>query len=383
MARPAPVGAGAIDQAGEARSPAIESLRAVAALAVLEGHVFGATRGYGPGAYASFFDRALLGGGFGVYLFFALTGYLLCRPFARRDLAGGRPLRLGRYAANRAVRILPLYYVVLIVYLVAFGHAGSPGMWWRYGLFVENLFPHLPPVDGPMWSLVVEVQFYALLPLLALGLAKVARGSARRAAVAIALVGLGASLVRLTLVTLPHGPDPRWVYSLPGTFVFFTSGLLLAVVDTAWRGRRPAGLRGPLARADLWLGLAAAIMLVVFWRYDLDALVVPATFLAVGAVALPLEAGPVTRALRWRPLAFLGVCSYSLYLWHFPIVNQVVGSAWAPHGFWALLALLVPLCGAVAVASYLSIERPFLRLRRNWGALAGRRDDPVAAANAP
>jgi peptidoglycan/LPS O-acetylase OafA/YrhL len=98
-----------VDQAGELRSARIESLRAVAALAVYVGHVFGQANAYDPArTQDTFLDRALLGGGFGVYLFFALSGYLLFLPFARRDYAGGRAVDYRRYAQNRAVRILPL-----------------------------------------------------------------------------------------------------------------------------------------------------------------------------------------------------------------------------------------------------------------------------------
>jgi peptidoglycan/LPS O-acetylase OafA/YrhL len=157
--------ASTINQAGENRQATVESLRALAALAVLEAHVFGVSRHYGAGAYATYFDRLLLAGGFGVYLFFALTGYLLYRPFARRDFASGSDVRLGQYATNRALRILPLYYFVLVVYLLTIDHGGSATTWWRSLLLLENFFPvTLAHVDGVMWSLVVEVQFYILLP---------------------------------------------------------------------------------------------------------------------------------------------------------------------------------------------------------------------------
>ncbi|MHB1854715.1 MAG: hypothetical protein ACYCS2_06645, partial [Acidimicrobiales bacterium] len=66
-----------VNQAGELRSARVESLRAIAALAVLEGHVYGVSVGFGATAYRSWLHRALLGGGFGVYLFFSLSGYLL------------------------------------------------------------------------------------------------------------------------------------------------------------------------------------------------------------------------------------------------------------------------------------------------------------------
>src|SRR5690348_5029166 len=91
-----------VEQACKIRSTRVESLRALAALAVLEGHVFGANVAYGRSAYDSWWHRTLLGGGFGVYLFFVLSGYLLYLPFARRDFGAGRRTHLRSYARNRA-----------------------------------------------------------------------------------------------------------------------------------------------------------------------------------------------------------------------------------------------------------------------------------------
>ncbi|MGH9301230.1 MAG: acyltransferase family protein, partial [Acidimicrobiales bacterium] len=366
----APVGSdGAIAQAGEVRSRAIESLRALAALAVVEGHIFGVSRHYGPGIYATFFSRARLAGGFGVYLFFPLTGFLLFRPFAQRYFGDGRPIRLGRYAANRAVRILPLYYVVLIVYLLAFDHGGSFTTWWRSALMLENFFPQtLNHVDGVVWSLVVEVQFYILLPFLAAGLARLARGSIYRCMGLVLILGALAEVVRLVTVTWVHNADVRWQYSLPSTFVFFTAGLLLALVQVAWAGRRPSWLRGVLLRSDLWCAGGIVLWAIVAYSYNLDILLVPAALLIIGAVSLPLQPGLSTRFLRWKPIAALGVASYSLYLWHFPLVQHIGAASWAPSNYLVLIILLVPLSCVVAGISYAVVEAPFLRLRRSWTA---------------
>jgi peptidoglycan/LPS O-acetylase OafA/YrhL len=346
-----------IDQAGETRSSAIESLRALAALAVLEGHVFGTSQAYGAGAYATFFDRARLGGGFGVYLFLALTGYLLYRPFAQRDLGDGRALRLGRYGANRAFRILPLYYVVLVVYLLWIDHGGSATTWLRSLFFLENYFPQtLAHVDGVMWSLVVEVQFYLLLPVLALTIRLLAARSAKGTVLVLVAIGVIAELIRLTAVTFATTPDVRWQYSLPATFVYFVPGMLLAVIHTRWRAERRFLSSGPGTRSSVWVAASLPFWALVFWRYNLDVLLVPATYLVVGAVALPLRGGVTQRVLQWRPLAALGVASYSLYLWHFPIVNQVGAASWAPHGYLGLLAICVPLSCVVALVSYRLVE---------------------------
>src|SRR3954467_15834245 len=147
-----------VNQAGELRSSRIESLRAVAALGVLVGHVLVIS----PGLHPAYLNRAVEGGGFGVYLFFALSGYLLFWPFARRDYGDGDAINLRRYAFNRAVRILPLYYFVLVVLLLLREDGGTLKQWLAFTRFSENFSTStFGTVDGVMWSLVVELHFYA------------------------------------------------------------------------------------------------------------------------------------------------------------------------------------------------------------------------------
>jgi len=178
-------------QAGEPRMARIESLRAIAALGVLFAHCYGTAHGYRAVVYATFLHRILLGGGLLLALFFALSGYLLFWPFVRRDYAGAGPVDLGRYARNRVLRIAPLYYVAVVILLLVREHGGSAEQWWRFGLFAESLSSRtVGTVDGLMWSLVVEVQFYILLPLGAAVLAYLASGDRRRATALVAIVGV-------------------------------------------------------------------------------------------------------------------------------------------------------------------------------------------------
>src|SRR2546423_3037352 len=105
----------AIDQAGEERLARFESLRALAALGVVVGHAWGIHQAFGAGAYRTFPERIVTGGGYGVFVFFALSGYLLFRPLARAAFGGGERVDLAGYARNRALRILPLYYAVVAI----------------------------------------------------------------------------------------------------------------------------------------------------------------------------------------------------------------------------------------------------------------------------
>ena len=340
-----------VDQAGEQRLARLESLRALAALGVLVGHVWGARHAFGATGTDDLLGRTIFGGGYGVFVFFALSGYLLFRPLANAVFDGER-VDLRRYAINRLLRTLPLYYVVVFVLLVVQEGGGTFGQWWRFTTLTENLFPStVLTVDGPIWSLLVELQFYALLPLVAVGLARLARGSRRDAAVLLLVAGAGGAVLRIYLLNHRHVGDPRIVYSLLTTAFFFVPGMLLALA-------RDVRLRGPLGSGDVWLLASIPVWLFVFDDYSRTAWAAVASFLVVGGAALPLRHGPLVRALDWRPLALVGVASYSLYLWHLPIVI-----AMERHGalLWA-----VPVSLLVAFVSYRMVEEPFLRLRRRW-----------------
>ncbi|HEU5158952.1 MAG TPA: acyltransferase [Streptosporangiaceae bacterium] len=172
---------------------ALDGLRAVAALAVLAFHVGGQTgitfQGTLGGRLGSRADVA-------VAIFFVLSGLLLYRPWARATLAGATGGEGGAggpstwtYLWRRALRILPLYWLLVAVALIAYspGHLDSPVTWLRW-LTLTQIYDLTPwwELPGPhglahVWSLSTEVAFYLLLPLLAAALAAYARlGEGRR-----------------------------------------------------------------------------------------------------------------------------------------------------------------------------------------------------------
>ncbi len=244
-----------IDQAGERRSAQIESLRAVAALSVLVCHVtlFYFVLGTANQGFVdpSTGEQLLYAGGFGVALFFALTGYLIFRPFVKRMYGNGPAIPLGVYATNRLLRIVPLYLVCMAIVLALQGESLST--WIRFFTFTQNLSAETAgQINGPAWSLAVELQFYVLLPVFAFAVGWLSRGSLRAAAAAVLAVGIASLVARFLLVYPSDATDPTWHYRLATNFIFFVPGMLLALLEVGLKGHR---LRLPavLARADLWL----------------------------------------------------------------------------------------------------------------------------------
>lgn len=372
--------ASSINQAGELRSSRIESLRAVAALGVLVGHTFLIALAY-RGTSAGLKNQLISGGLLAVFLFFTLTGYLLYWPFVRHYHGGAR-LDLARYARNRALRILPLYWVAVVVLLAVDPLGAHRGDWWRYALFLQNYSPRtVERLDSPMWSLAVEVQFYIMLPLLAAAIGRISRGSVRRALVAVVALGCASFALRLAKVILASSTGFGPLYgplSLPTLFFFFTTGMVIALLRLAWEERRPRWLRGWLGSPDVWLVAAIPLWCLAAVDPRRESLIAAGAFLVVAACVLAPGRGWLVRVLDVRPLAAVGVASYSLYLWHVPLLVYLSGihlvfsdsaptrDLTPPHSFAQLLACALPACVAVALASYAVVEAPFLRLRRRW-----------------
>jgi peptidoglycan/LPS O-acetylase OafA/YrhL len=139
--------------------------------------------------------------------------------------------------------------------------------------------------------------------------------------------------------------------------------MLLALLRGWLAERRPMRL----PPSDLLLGGGFALWLLAAvdptkWGQLLLAV---GSFAMLGAVVLPVREGALLRVLDARLLGFVGVVSYSLYLWHSPILtflHEQVGIDYP-----ALLPLAFVVCVPAAIASYYVIERPFLGLRRRWG----------------
>jgi peptidoglycan/LPS O-acetylase OafA/YrhL len=351
-------------------------------------------RGLAVAAVVVFHLDRLQGGFLGVDLFFVLSGFLITSLLLREVRATGS-LGLGGFWARRARRLLPALAVVLVgiaVLLLVFTsegvRAGFRGEtlatlgyvanWQR--VFSEvgywDMFEQASPFDH-MWSLAIEEQFYVLWPLVVVALAHLA-GPSRlaKAVLVVGVVGAGLSLAAMAVAYDPI--DTNWAYfSTPTRLGPTLLGAALAAA-TVGRPRREGPPGAGLDLAAL-LGLAVMGWLIV----DVDGLG-PRYYqgglllfsLAAVVVVRAVTGGPpghVGRALAVAPLRALGIISYGVYLWHWPVIVYATPERIGIDGL-GLDAVRVGATLAAATASYYVVERPVRR-----GLFPRRRMVPVAA----
>jgi peptidoglycan/LPS O-acetylase OafA/YrhL len=383
------------------RFPLFDSLRAIAALSVVLFHgawqqllVFHPDNPLG--RYASRLNV-------GVTVFFVISGFLLYRPFVAARLGGAGAPAVGAYAWRRFLRIVPAYWVALTVVAVVLGLTyvfTASGLARFYG-FAQIYSPDDAARGlGQAWTLCVEVTFYALLPLWALALRRVP-GGVRTELASLALLALG-GLAFAALVARaydPNLPEDVWAFmQMPNYFDAFAAGMALAVLSAWWSGR--AGTPGPVAFVERrpwvpWgvalLAFAAAAQLgTVGEQTDREYFVTHRLFVVV-AMGLLLPAifgdpsrGSVRRVLGWRPLLWVGLVSYGVYLYHVLAFDRLFAWGWdtsAPAGEIARLMMGVLFTIALAAVSYYLVERPALRLKRLVGGAPA--EDQPGAASAP
>lgn len=295
----------------------------------------------------------------GVELFFVLSGFLITAILLREyDRTGG--IRLLRFALRRALRILPPLAVYLAVVAGFYAACKEPVPWrslGTVGLMLANLTSHpLPAMAGHLWSLSVEEQFYLLWPP---ALLFCLRFRGRRAAVGLALACVAASpLFRIGCAVL-HNPflQHRAAILLPGRMDSLLAGSLLALLTGNERFETAYGrLQRYLWLAPLYvLLISPTLRVLVGNRYTLT---VGYTFEAFAAALLVawLIRSPetrISRVLGWRPLALLGIASYSVYLYQSAVIYQwpaALGGHRPP-----VVLLMVLLTGFLA---YVAVEAP-------------------------
>ena len=352
------------------RFPLVDALRAIAALLIVGYHVAFVSGGLGPEGTGPW----LSGLNVGVPLFFVISGFLLYRPWVATRLAATAPPSTRVYALRRALRILPAYWVALVLIVLLLGREGVfewPGVLVYLGLAQAYDPTRFTGGIGQAWTLTVEVAFYAALPLLALA-ARRLRGPALRGEWLLIGTLVAVSVVWRAVVLATVDPaDPAYfplLVALPAQLDVFAGGMALAVLSAAgreWRGAAAGWLVAAAAYAALVLlrpdGLGARIVV----EHELQAIVA----LGLLAPAVCGAGGPVRGLLAWRPLAWVGLVSYGIYLWHLDVLREL-----AEHD---LPVPVLAACGLAlsigfGAASWYGLERHAVRLgRRAAGAPPG------------
>ena len=362
--------------------PEVQGLRTIAVLGVVLFHLW---------------PNRLTGGYVGVDVFFVISGFLITEHLLRERAATGR-IALSSFYARRIRRLLPAALLVLAATAVGVIALAPTSLTRPFltevgasALYVENWLLAVNSVDyfaseaaaSPVqhyWSLSVEEQFYLVWPLLLLAAFWIAgkRGAHTGRVVGVALGALFIASLAYSVIVTDRSPSFAY-FATPAHAWEFAAGGLLAIVAT--RLDHPAWMQRTALRAAIsWAGLAAIGLSMVWFDGETPfpgslALVPVLGTLAVIAARSSSAIWAPSRLLDVRPTQFIGDVSYSLYLWHWPLIVLLPMLTGRPLGTIDKLVILA----STIVLAWLTrryVEVPIIR----WKGVSRRRYSYAFAA---
>lgn len=373
--------------------PELDGLRGVAILLVLMYHCvanhyssMAVVRSVAELPFGSF----VLNGWAGVQLFFVLSGYLLARNCLTRYAVPMSASDFVHYWSQRALRIMPGYYVALLAaYLLFPGKPESltPAAVAAHLVFLQDYLPSAAQIVPSFWSVAVEEKFYLLLPFL-LALLSLLRSVGLRLGVLLGLIGVGFFSRALEIATYWHNADYKsYVFRNCLFFHVNVDGLLVGVLCAyvsvyAMRSEILKRRESTIGNAAFWLGGIGALALLAFpfsseprSMFAAAGLYSAFTF-CFGSLLLGLVHGnsAAKRVFRLSVLFFLGQIAYSTYLVHQPLI------AWAhalvqaipgiPISWRGPVGLLAPIYLALSILVglffFYAVEKPSLLLKQRF-----------------
>ena len=322
------------------RIPSLDGLRAISITLVLLGHL-GRTRNFP--TQLTFLEY---GAGFGVHIFFVISGFLITTLLLNEHAKTGT-ISVKEFYRRRALRILPAAYTYLLVMTIAgwsFLPARDIVVCYAY---ISNYFK-VPWLLGHLWSLSIEEQFYLIWPF-----AMLCFFSKRK------LMAAGTIIMAPVLRAVFYHVGWKDIdFYFPTVADAMGTGCLLAIV-------RPSLDRYERWLLSPWFGLVPIITIsmlaVEVPQRRIYSLFYSAFGLTVMHTGIALCVDHAIRkqywVLNWRPVVWVGVISYSLYLWQQPFLNRNSTFLWTAFPQNLMLAFLF------AVASHRYVETPFLRIR--------------------
>jgi len=363
--------------------PEIDGLRFIAILSVVFLHCYGELLDrMGIGVEAMNNQQGLLRllahGGYGVEIFFAISGFILALPFAREYLRAGRKVRLPAYFLRRVTRLEPPYILWLLIRAALLLAATVMPLHALLVHLVASIFylhnvtfGIASRIEAVSWTLEIEVQFYCLAPLLTL-IYKIPSAWLRRGL----LISLIAGATPLQRAFLPgwHGAQNAGAFNLSilAAIQFFLVGLLIADLYVDGWKRIPQSWRWDVLCMPLWL--------IMFWLQ-------PHAFRFLGPLILPIvfvgafKGSVMPRILRLPIVSTIGGMCYSIYLTHRTtiVTLQLLLVHFHLHfGAWLAVSLLLVAPASIAVGAvyFLLIERPCMDPRWPQKLIAHFRSGP-------
>jgi peptidoglycan/LPS O-acetylase OafA/YrhL len=330
--------------------PSLDGLRAISISLVFLGHLMG-TRGFlnvdlGIGNYAQL----------GVVVFFVISGYLITRLMMLEQTKTGR-VSLKLFYERRIVRLFPAAYTyilcVCLLCLAGIEHLRATDIWHAV-TYTVNFLPNRGKAIGHLWSLSVEEQFYLIWPCTFVFLGR------RRAAWAAVGVILFGPVARSCNWLFLRGTPYQDLQMFPMVADSLAMGCLLIMLS-GWLEARNWYLR--LFRPVYSIGLVALVLLINRYLgytvvYVFGTSVINLCLAVLIHRSVYRSGDLAGKVFNWKPIAFVGVLSYSLYLWQ-QLFLVAGSSSWA-CSFPQNLVFAI----SAALASYFLLEKPLLKLRR-------------------
>ncbi len=401
----------------------LDGVRAIACLIVIAYHISLISRDthiWIPDASSHLIlSSVALAGGSGVTLFFVLSGFLLFMPYAKSLLFDSAWPAARHFYLRRAFRIIPAYYVTLFLLILLFHREYLQRAHWNdvflfLTFFMDSSKTTFQKLNGPFWTLAVEWQFYLLLPIMMLFVGFIVRRGSLKWRLwkltfcLLAMIGWGlfsrywgmyftANTTQTFLVPRSVMNDALFfLYGQSGKYLEdFAVGMLICLcyVYSQQVGADHAFSSG-IRRFGPWLWRAGIVLLcfMAMWHLDwfyinhwtfLDAISrfygwfnyfnwLGEIFLALGfglcITAILYGSVHLQRPFTWRPLRWIGLVSFSMYMWHLPLLIIAMNLvnhrflAWGGYriyGFYWLWVLLVVF--PVSFLVYILVEKPWMK----------------------
>lgn len=409
----------------------LDGVRAIACLWVIVFHVSADAHIWDMSGLGHLAISIAMAGDTGVTLFFILSGFLLFLPYAKTLLYDGQWPGTRQFYLRRAIRIMPAYYVsLLLMILLAYPEYLRLDHWKQLLLFLtffmDSSQSTYQQINGPYWTLAIEWQFYLILPLLALAMRPIVQRGSLRWRVWLLVVCLLAVITwgvfsrywGLHLFAHPAQtlPVPRPVLNIVLFFLYgcggrgfhgkfledFAVGMLAALCYVLARNSTPNGaFNKAIRRLSPWLWGGGLLWLLemalweasrsnpqmrflpdaVFYTYNCSREICLSLGFGACVIAILFGCIGLQRMFAWPPLRWVGLISYSLYIWHVPLIQlfRIYVEPYVHHWrhpvvyglYWVWVLLVV---FPVSLASYLLIEKPWMQLGEKLRANSGSKN---------